>query len=345
MNYSRRFAACTIGLATLGAATLWIPRAEAATQSLGAVVLASDEVTATAAGDSGATGTVDLRVDGTTGDVCVRASITGLSGPITMAHIHRGAVGANGPVFITLPSTDTSVNGCVNATPADAQAVLASPGSFYFNAHTAASPGGAVRGQLTPSIFNAVLTGTAEVPGPGAPNGSGSAVVAVDSSGNRACVLFTLAGVELPAAMAHIHSGAATVAGPVVVPLVAPVAATTGSCALATPAVLAAIVASPAAHYANVHTASFAAGAVRGQLSVRSSSDVPVPSGTANTTSTVVQANTSTTVAGASTTTTPTTPTTTSTTTPAGATTTTPSAPPSEPIVAVPTVAEPTFTG
>lgn len=342
MNYSRRIAACTIGVAMFGAATFWAPRAEAATQSLGAVALASDEVTPTAAGDSGGTGTVDLRIDGTTGDVCVRAAFTGLSGPLTMAHIHSGAVGANGPVFITLPSTDTAVNGCVKATPAEAQAVLAAPGSFYFNAHTSASPGGAVRGQLTASVFNAVLTGAAEVPGPGAPNGTGSAVVAVDTSGNRACVLFTVAGVELPAAMAHIHSGAATVAGPVVVPLTAPAAATSASCGLAAPAVLAAIVASPTAHYANVHTTAFAAGAVRGQLAVRTVSDVPVPSGSASTT-TVVSASTSTTVAGAPTTTT--TPATASTTILSLGTTTTVAPLPTEPPVAVPTVAEPTFTG
>ena len=343
MTYKRRIAGCAVGLAALGAAMLPALRAEAAAQSLGAVALASDEPTAVAAGDAGASGTVDLRIDGATGDVCVRTSLIGLSGPITMAHIHTGAVGANGPVLVTLPSTDTSVSGCVKATLADAQAILASPASFYFNAHTAASPGGAVRGQLTVSVFNATLSGAAEVPGPGAPNGSGSAVIALDATANRVCVLFTLAGVELPASMAHIHSGAAAVAGPVVIPLTAPVSATSASCALATPAVLAAIVASPAAHYANVHTAGFAAGAVRGQLSVRSASDIPVPGGagaSTTTTSTVSGTNTSSTVAGATTV-----PVASTTAPPTTLMTVTTTASATAPPVATPVVVEPNFTG
>ena len=261
-----------------------------------------------------------------------------------MAHIHTGAVGANGPVLVTLPITDAAVNGCVKATPAEAQSILASPGSFYFNAHTAASPGGAVRGQLTASVFNASLTGAAESPGPGASNASGAGVVAIDTTANRACVLFTLAGVELPTAMAHIHSGTAGVAGPVVVPLTAPLTASSASCALASPAILAAIVASPAAHYANVHTAGFPGGAVRGQLAVRSVNDVPVPTGASSTTApapntatSTTAATTSSTIAGATTTVPPTSPVTT--------TTVSTVPPPSALPAATPVVVEPNFTG
>ncbi len=343
MSSTRRWTGCLAAAVALGSLTLPALRAEAASQSLGAVALASDEATPAAAADAGASATVDLRIDGTTGDVCVRTSFTGLSGPIMMAHIHTGAVGANGAVLVTLPITDGAVNGCVKATPAEAQSILASPGLFYFNAHTSASPGGAVRGQLTASVFNASLTGVAEVPGPGASNGSGAAVVAVDTTANRACVLFTLAGVELPTAMAHIHSGAAGVAGPVVVPLTAPLTASSASCALATPAILAAIVASPAAHYANVHTAGFPGGAVRGQLAVRSVNDVPVPTGASSTTepaataTSTTAANTSSTIAGATTTVPPT----------SAVTTTNVSTvpPPSALPAATPVVVEPNFTG
>lgn len=335
-------AAVVIGVLGLPAS-----RAEAATQSLGAVALASDEVTTPAPADAGATATVDLRIDGASGDVCVRATFSGLSGPITMAHLHSGAVGVSGPVLITLPSTDTGVNGCVKATPTDAQAILAAPGSFYFNAHTAASPGGAVRGQLTSSVFTAALTGAAEIPGPGAPSGSGTAVVAVDTTANRACVLFTLVGGEIPAAMAHIHSGTAAVGGPVVVPLTAPATANSASCALASPAILAAIVAAPVAHYANVHTAGFPAGAIRGQLAVRSVSDVPTPSGASPTTTSTpnnapstTAAITSSTIAGATTTVALTSPATTSNVTTVALASTPPTPP-----VATPAVAEPNFTG
>lgn len=341
MTHSRRLAGCVLSLVTIGAVVLPVVPAHAASQSLGAVALASDEPTPPAAGDLNANGTVDLRIDPTTGDVCVRAALSGLSGPITMAHIHTGAVGANGPVLVTLPTTATAVVGCVQATSADAQAILAAPGSFYFNAHTAASPGGAVRGQLTAALFNASLTGAAEVPGPGASNASGSAVVAVDTTANRACVLFNLTGVDLPAAMAHLHSGAVGAAGPVVVPLVAPIAAASASCATATSAVLTAIIASPVGHYANVHTAALPGGAVRGQLSVRSVSDVPVPTAGAATTTTTsttsVTATTTTVATVSSTTTTPP-----AVTTAAVATT----VPPASALpAAIPVPAEPNFTG
>jgi hypothetical protein len=65
----------------------------------------------------------------------------------------------------------------------------------------------------------------------------------------------------------HIHKGGPGAAGPVVVPLQTPNAAgaASGCTAVARPLV-AAILAQPAAYYLNVHTAEFAAGAIRGQL-------------------------------------------------------------------------------
>lgn len=336
MKYTHRTTGCLAAAFAIGAMIIPASRAEAATQTLGAVASASEEIVVVAPGDTGASALVDLQIDGASGDVCARATFTGLSGPLMMAHIHSGAAGVNGPVLITLPVNPTGINGCVKATPADAAAVLATPGAFYFNAHTAASPGGAVRGQLTTSMFNATLSGAAEVPGPGATNGTGSAVVALDTTANRACVLFTLDGIEIPAAAAHIHSGTATVAGPVVLPLPAPSKPVSVSCAPSTPAVLAAIAATPSAHYANVHTSQLPAGAVRGQLSVRSLVDFPVPSGAASAPATTIAATT-TTVASTTTTAAPTT------TAPAAAVTTAPAATVAP--AATPVPDEPTFTG
>ncbi len=270
----------------LGAGLLPALRAEAAPQTLGAVAAASEEPTAVAAGDAAAAATVDLSIDGVTGDICVQSAITGLSGPITMAHIHTGGPGVNGPVFVTLPSTATGVSGCATATPVQAQAILAAPNGFYFNAHTAASPAGAVRGQLSTMLFNASLTGAAEIPGPGDPDGAGSAVVAIDATANRACVLTTVSAIDLPATLAHIHSGAVGVAGPVVVPLTAPATATAASCGTATAAIISAIVASPVGHYVNVHTTPFSGGAVRGPRSVRTPRGITKPSKTGGITTT-----------------------------------------------------------
>ena len=65
----------------------------------------------------------------------------------------------------------------------------------------------------------------------------------------------------------HIHKGAAGAAGPVVVPLGTPNSALTASgCAPTARALVAAMLAAPASFYLNIHTAEFAAGAIRGQL-------------------------------------------------------------------------------
>ena len=77
---------------------------------------------------------------------------------ITAAHIHTGAAGVNGGVLvnlgltageITLATGTAGVNKTNIAITTDlANQIIANPGAFYFNAHTAANPGGAVRGQL-----------------------------------------------------------------------------------------------------------------------------------------------------------------------------------------------------
>jgi CHRD domain len=275
MKHSLRRIGVTCCALGMGTAFLPMLRAEAAPVSLGAVVVAAEETTAPAATDLGAAGIVDLTIDGVTGDVCVQSTLSGLSGAIAAAHIHTGAAGVAGPVFVTLPSTATTVSGCVTATPAQAQAILAAPNAFYFNVHTAASPGGAMRGQLSSAMFNATLTGAAETPVIGDPDGSGQAVVAVDATGDRACVYTSVAAIDLPAAAAHIHSGASGVAGPVVIPLTAPAVAVSASCGKPTAGIISALLASPTGHYVNIHTAPFPGGALRGQLVTRVATGVP----------------------------------------------------------------------
>ena len=353
MKHSRRLIGVTCCALGIGTAFLPIRTAQAAPLSFGAVVLAAEEPTAPASADLVAAGVVDLTIDGVTGDICVQSTLSGLSGAITAAHIHTGATGVAGPVFVPLPSTSTTVAGCVTATPAQAQAIVSAPNGFYFNVHTAASPGGAMRGQLSTSLFNATLTGAAETPVVGDPDGSGQSVVAVDVTGDRACVYTSVAAIDLPAAAAHIHAGVAGVAGPVVVPLTAPALAVSASCGKPAAGVISSILATPAAHYVNIHNALFPGGALRGQLASRVAVGVPVaaafptiPATTNVPTTTAVVATTvastvapTTTTAVANTvsplvpaaTTAPTTPTTAATTDPA---------PPATPIVE-----EPTFAG
>ncbi len=76
-----------------------------------------------------------------------RANFTGLSGPPTMAHFHGPAApGANGPPVVVVKDPTSPVSGTAILTPAQEADLLA--GKWYFNVHTAANPGGEIRGQV-----------------------------------------------------------------------------------------------------------------------------------------------------------------------------------------------------
>ena len=65
----------------------------------------------------------------------------------TMAHIHKGAAGANGPVFIGLPDLDPGEH-CEDIGADRLDQLKSKPGDYYVNVHNGDFPGGAVRGQL-----------------------------------------------------------------------------------------------------------------------------------------------------------------------------------------------------
>ena len=83
-------------------------------------------------------------------DGAISGSVTTKGVPGTMAHIHQGAKGQNGPVIIPLAkSGDTyTVPAGRKLTAAQMQAYKA--GNLYVNVHTAKHKGGEVRGQITP---------------------------------------------------------------------------------------------------------------------------------------------------------------------------------------------------
>lgn len=114
--------------------------------------------------------------------------------------------------------------------------------------------------------FSTTLTGAAEVPGPGDPDGMGTASVRLNPGQGEICYELDVTGIA-PARAAHIHVGTADVAGPVVVNFAPPTSGSSSGCATVDRDLIKAIIQNPEQYYVNVHTAEFPAGAVRGQLS------------------------------------------------------------------------------
>ena len=98
---------------------------------------------------SAGTGTADIDYDAATKKLSWKLTYSGLSGPATAAHFHGPAeAGKNAGVALAIPSATTSpVEG--SATLTDAQAADLAAGKYYINVHTAANPGGEIRGQVT----------------------------------------------------------------------------------------------------------------------------------------------------------------------------------------------------
>ena len=75
--------------------------------------------------------------------------------------------------------------------------------------------------QLQRARLGVSLTGIQEVPGPGDPDGNGTVEVRVDPRNGEICWNLYARAIE-PATAAHIHRGAAGVAGPPVMTLTTP---------------------------------------------------------------------------------------------------------------------------
>lgn len=78
-----------------------------------------------------------------------KVNFTGLSGPVTAAHIHGPApAGANAGVVIPfMTGMATTLTGQTNLTAQQISDLTA--GRWYINIHTATHPGGEIRGQIT----------------------------------------------------------------------------------------------------------------------------------------------------------------------------------------------------
>jgi len=84
-------------------------------------------------------------------DRSVFGSVTTTGVAATMAHIHLGARGQNGPVIVPLNKTgDSTWSVPASIRLNDTQYEAYRLGNLYVNVHSAANPGGEIRGQITP---------------------------------------------------------------------------------------------------------------------------------------------------------------------------------------------------
>ena len=131
-------------LRTLAAALLF------SALGVGTVLAADIKVTLSGANEvppvttsAGGGGTIMVGDDGS---VSGSVTSTGVAG--TAAHIHEGAAGKNGPVIVPLTKEGDTYKVPAGAKFTEAQMASFKAGNLYINVHSAANPGGEIRGQL-----------------------------------------------------------------------------------------------------------------------------------------------------------------------------------------------------
>ena len=118
----------------------WMPGSGASSVNL----TGAEEVPPTNVSGSGS-GSIRVNSDGTVSGSVTTSGVEG-----TMAHIHQGAKGQNGPVIIPLTKSGDTYTVPAGAKLNDAQMKAYKAGDLYVNVHTAKNKGGEVRGQLKP---------------------------------------------------------------------------------------------------------------------------------------------------------------------------------------------------
>jgi hypothetical protein len=118
----------------------WMPGSSAISVKL----TGAEEVPPVTTSASGS-GSIRVAEDGT---VSGSVSTTGVEG--TMAHIHQGAKGSNGPVIVPMTKSGDTYTVPAGAKLNAAQMSALKSGGLYVNVHSNANKGGEIRGQLNP---------------------------------------------------------------------------------------------------------------------------------------------------------------------------------------------------
>jgi hypothetical protein len=133
----------TVMLALVGSASL-VPAARAETVTLKADLSGSNEVPPNS---SPATGKAEATLDSATRNLTYTITFSGLSGPALGAHFHGPVeAGKNAGIVLPFKTVQSPIEGTATLTENQAADLLA--GKWYANVHTAANPGGELRGQM-----------------------------------------------------------------------------------------------------------------------------------------------------------------------------------------------------
>jgi hypothetical protein len=98
--------------------------------------------------NSTATGTAVATLDTQTRTLTYTITFSGLSGPVVGAHFHGpSAAGGNAGIALPFKTVQSPIEGTATLTENQAADLIA--GKWYANLHTAANPGGELRGQMT----------------------------------------------------------------------------------------------------------------------------------------------------------------------------------------------------
>ena len=208
--------------------------------------------------DAGGWGTLTLNADDS---VTYDVRVWGLTA--TAAHIHVGAPGVSGGVIVPLSGGPTEWSGTSLPLSATDRALLLA-GDTYFNVHTAANPGGEIRGQITarPLRYSALLNGDQENPPVvTAATGTGTFTVNADNT-----ITYDVTTTGLTATAAHIHIGDIGVNGGVLFPLSGGPTSWSGTTTAMTETDFTLL--QNEGLYVNVHTAANPGGEIRGQIFV-----------------------------------------------------------------------------
>ncbi len=230
-----------------------------------AASLSGDQEVATPT-TTGGVGTGTLTFDPSTLAISGGITINGITA--TAAHIHQADAGANGAVIVPLTESPAgSGNWLVptNSVLTQTQATALAAGGLYFNAHTAANPGGDIRGQIGRNVFAVQMSPAQEVPA-NTTAASGSGLLVLDPLTKKFTARITVTGMTANAA--HIHSAAIGSNGPVIFPFSETVAGSGIWAAAADATMTDAQIAllNAGGLYFNAHSTALPGGQVRGQM-------------------------------------------------------------------------------